>query len=76
MLIQASLGLSIRAPERQLCFTRPSLPSSLTELHIQNLKIANASVDLAIRRVNAVTKVEILRKTGDIEIVEAIPPLP
>jgi glycogen debranching enzyme len=72
MLVQACLGLSIRAPERQICFTRSALPSSLTEIRVQNLQIADASVDLSIQRVGAATKVEILRKTGDIEIVEAI----
>jgi hypothetical protein len=48
------------------------LPSSLTEIRVQNLQIADASVDLSIQRVGAATKVEILRKTGNIEIVEAI----
>ncbi len=72
MLVQACLGLSIRAPERQLCFTRPSLPSNLNEVRVQNLKIADATVDFSVHRAGSGAKVEILRKTGNIEIVETI----
>ena len=72
MLVQACLGLSIRAPERQLCFTRPSLPSNLNEVRVQNLKIADATVDFSVHRAGSGAKVEILRKSGTLEIVEAI----
>jgi glycogen debranching enzyme len=72
MLVQACLGLTVRAPERQVCFTRPSLPSNLTEIRVQNLRIADAQIDFVVRRVGASVKTEILRKAGNIEVVEAI----
>jgi hypothetical protein len=72
MLIEACLGLSVRAPERQICFTKPRLPSNLNEIRIQNLRVADASADFLIRRDGTAVKVEILRKTGNVEIVESI----
>jgi glycogen debranching enzyme len=72
MLIEACLGLSVRAPERQICFTKPRLPSNLNQIRIQNLRVADASADFLIRRDGATVKVEILRKTGSVEIVESI----
>ena len=72
MLIEACLGLSVRAPERQICFTKPRLPSNLNEVRIQNLRVADASADFLIRREGATVKVEVLRKTGNVEIVESI----
>jgi glycogen debranching enzyme len=72
MLIEACLGLSVRAPERQICFTNPRLPSNLNEVRIQNLRVADASADFLIRRDGATAKVEVLRKTGNVEIVESI----
>jgi len=72
MLIEACLGLSVRATERQICFTKPRLPSKLNEVRIQNLRVADASADFLIRRDGTTVKVEILRKTGNVEIVESI----
>ena len=54
------------------CFTRPSLPSNLNEVRVQNLKIADATVDFSVHRAGSGAKVEILRKSGTLEIVEAI----
>ncbi len=72
MLLQACLGLSVRAPERQICFTRPCMPSNLSELRVNNLRVGDASVDFQIRRDEGVVKVEILRKSGNVEIVESL----
>jgi glycogen debranching enzyme len=72
MLLQACLGLSVRGPERQICFTQPSLPSNLTEVRVHNLRVGDASADFLIRREQGVVKVEILRKAGNIEIVGSL----
>jgi glycogen debranching enzyme len=72
MLLQACLGLSVRGPERQICFTRPSLPSNLTEVRVQNLRVGDATVDFLIHRDEDVVKVDILRKAGNVEIVESL----
>jgi hypothetical protein len=62
----------VRGPERQICFTRPSLPSNLTEVRIQNLRVGDATADFVIARDGSIVTVEILRKTGNVEIVESV----
>ncbi len=72
MLLQACLGLSVRGPERQICFTNPSLPSNLNEVRMHNLRVGDASADFLIHRDGASVKVEVLRKVGNVEVVESI----
>ena len=72
MLLEACLGLSVRGAARQICFTNPSLPSNLNEVRIQNLRIGDASADFRIHRDGHAIKVEILRKAGNVEIVESV----
>jgi hypothetical protein len=72
LLLQACLGLKIRAHERQIRFVNPSLPSNLDEVRIENLSVGDAVADLLIRRDGSVVAVEVLRKHGDLEIVEPV----
>jgi glycogen debranching enzyme len=72
MLLQACFGLSVRGPERQICFTNPSLPSNLSEVRMHNLRVGDATADFLIRRDGDSVAVEILRKTGNVEIVESL----
>ena len=72
MLLQACFGLSVRGPERQICFTNPSLPANLTEVRMHNLRVGDATADFLIRRDGDSVAVEILRKTGNVEIVESL----
>ena len=72
MLLQACLGLSVRGPQHQICFTKPSLPSNLTDVRVENLRVGDATADFLIHRDGPGVKVEILRKAGNVEIVESI----
>src|SRR4029077_12890732 len=72
LLLSACLGMRVRAAERQICFASPLLPGSLDYLKIENLKIADASVDLLVRRYDSGSTVEILRKQGQVEIVKYV----
>jgi glycogen debranching enzyme len=72
LLLQACLGLSVRATERQIRFVNPSLPENLDEVRIENLAILDASADLLIRRNGRVVSVEVLSKTGKIEVIESV----
>jgi glycogen debranching enzyme len=72
LLLRACLGMSLRAPERQLCFSNPLLPEGLEEVKIENLRLVDASVDLLVRRYKEGAAVEILRKQGPIEIVKQV----
>jgi glycogen debranching enzyme len=72
LLLRACLGMSVRAPERQICFAHPLLPENLDEVRIENLRVADASVDLLMRRQEDGVAVEVLRRRGEIEIVKSL----
>jgi glycogen debranching enzyme len=72
LLLRACLGMSVRAPERQICFAHPVLPKNLDEVRIQNLRVVDASVDLLMHRNEDGVSVEVLRRRGEIEIVETL----
>jgi glycogen debranching enzyme len=71
LLLQACLGLEIRAKDRRVLLVNPCLPLHLDEVRIANLKIGEASVDIRIRRDGSTVTTEALRKQGDIEIVQS-----
>ncbi len=68
LLLCASLGLEIRAPERLIQFDVPQLPSFLDELRIEGLCVNDARVDLLITRREKGFMVDVLRKEGVVEI--------
>jgi glycogen debranching enzyme len=68
-LLQSLLGLEIDAPRRQIRFNRSVLPPSLQRLVITNLRVAGATVDLALERFAIDVGLELLRREGDVEIV-------
>jgi glycogen debranching enzyme len=69
MMLEACLGLSIRARERQVRLLHPMLPEWLTTVEISHLKVGHGSVDLLLRRHEHVVSVEVKRRDGDVEIV-------
>jgi glycogen debranching enzyme len=71
LLLQACLGLEVRAGNRQVQLANPCLPAHLEEVRISNLSIGEASVDLRIRRDGPTATTEVVRKQGDIEIVNS-----
>lgn len=69
MLLEACLGLSIRAKQKQVVFDKPFLPESIPLLHLENLSVAEGRVSLTLRRTTEGTQVEVTSKHGDIEIL-------
>jgi glycogen debranching enzyme len=69
MLLQSSLGISIRAPERQLVFERAQLPDFLPWVRILNLRVADATVDLLLERHEFDVAIRVLQRSGDVEII-------
>jgi len=67
-MLQSVLGLVIDAPHRLIRFTRPVLPESIERLRLTNLRVADATVDLLLERSATDVRVELLRRTGDVEI--------
>ncbi|MBX6312650.1 MAG: amylo-alpha-1,6-glucosidase [Isosphaeraceae bacterium] len=69
LLLQACLGLDIDAPRSRICFSHPLLPASLPSVHIANLRVGSASLDLLLRRFGENVGVDILRRDGHVEII-------
>jgi glycogen debranching enzyme len=69
LMLQACLGISVSGAQRRICFDRPLLPPFLERLRLQNLPIAEGSVDLLVRREGEEIRVEVCRGDGEIEII-------
>jgi glycogen debranching enzyme len=69
LVLQACLGLSIDAKKSRVYLQYTALPESIGEVRIRNLKIGNSSVDLFFERHAETVAANILRRSGDIEIV-------
>lgn len=67
-LLQACLGLTFSAEKPQLRFDHPRLPDYIEYVRLSNIKVANGSVDLALRRHTNDVGVNVIRKDGDVEI--------
>ncbi len=67
-LLQACLGLSVRAAEPQICFTYPMLPPFLKEVRITNLRVGTAVVDLDLVRHGHDVGINVPRREGAVEI--------
>jgi glycogen debranching enzyme len=70
LLLEAALGLEAYALPRRVVFRQPQLPSWLPWLEIRNLRVGDARLDLNVLRGRFGGSIEILRKEGEIEVVE------
>jgi glycogen debranching enzyme len=68
MLLQSCLGLCVSAVEQRLTFEHPVLPNFLERLHIRNLAIGESSLDLLLLRHDSDVGINIIRRTGPVEI--------
>ena len=69
LLLQAVLGLEIRGGARVVQFTRPVLPAFLAEVWIRDLRVGHDSVDLALIRHDSDVGINVLRRSGAVEVV-------
>jgi glycogen debranching enzyme len=70
LLLEAALGLETDAFGRRVVFRQPQLPSWLAGLELRNLPVGEARVDLNVLRGKYGGSIEILRKDGEVEVVE------
>ena len=68
MVLQACLGLEIRALESRLYLHHAALPEALKQVRIRNLRVGSACVDISFERYSETVSVDILRRTGPLEI--------
>ncbi|HYG39240.1 MAG TPA: amylo-alpha-1,6-glucosidase [Cytophagales bacterium] len=68
LLLQSSLGLTIKAKEKTLSFYKPTLPLFLSDITIRNLKINDHSIALQIRRIGNEITITLINKDVDLKI--------
>ena len=68
-MVSATLGLTPDARGHRLELVRPALPEWLSNVRLRNLRVGDALVDLAFKGDPGSISVEVLRRTGDIDVV-------
>ncbi|HJZ55348.1 MAG TPA: amylo-alpha-1,6-glucosidase [Gemmataceae bacterium] len=68
LLLQACLGLGVNGRNRRVWFARPTLPRFLNEVRISNLMVSGAALDLLLVRHGDDVGVNVLARTGDIDV--------
>jgi glycogen debranching enzyme len=69
MLLQACLGLEVSGAERKVLFANPVLPEFLREVHIEGLRVGDASVDLYLVRHREDVGINVVRREGRVNVV-------
>jgi glycogen debranching enzyme len=69
MTLQACLGLSISAKESRLHLYHTALPEALERVEVRNLRIRDAVIDIAFERYAETVGINVLRRSGDVEIL-------
>src|SRR5215469_2936352 len=69
LLLQACLGLTIRASEAAVYFFYPRLPESLREVSIRGLRVGPSSIDLEIQRSSEGVTINPADRTGGLKVV-------
>src|SRR6185312_3392 len=67
-LLQACLGMELNFARREICFYNPQLPKFMEEVRINDLEMADATVNLRLRLRGSHTEVAIVSQRGDIGI--------
>jgi hypothetical protein len=63
------LGMHPRASEGILELDRPHLPTWLGKVTVHNLRVGTETVDLLFHRWRGTTSAEVLRRSGDLELL-------
>jgi glycogen debranching enzyme len=69
MLLQACLGLEVDAQARTVRLSHARLPLFLDHLTIENLAVGDARIDLHLERQRTGVGLNILDRTGDVEVM-------
>jgi glycogen debranching enzyme len=72
MLLQACLGLSFAPEQRLILFNKPVIPDFLEDVALRDLKVGDASADVAFRRSNGEVVVQVLGRHGDCRVATTL----
>ena len=70
LLLEAALGLEVDGVHGRVVFRQPQLPAWLAWLELRNVRVGTARLDVNMQRGKYGASLEIVRKHGDVEIVE------
>ncbi|HIJ62456.1 MAG TPA: amylo-alpha-1,6-glucosidase [Rhodospirillaceae bacterium] len=69
MLLQASLGLTLRARPARIIFDRPCLPAFLPSIDLMDIRVDGSRADLRLsRHPSGCVTVEVLARDGEVEV--------
>ena len=66
-MLQACLGLSFDPERRLVCFNRPILPASLSEVTLHNLEVAGARISVRLVRMGDEVAMNVIARSGVIQ---------
>jgi glycogen debranching enzyme len=69
-LLQNCLGLGFNIERRQVEFRHPILPAFLHEVTLRGLSLADARIDVALRRSKTDVSISVLSRQGEIDAIE------
>ena len=69
MVLQACLGLEVRALEHRIYLHYSALPEALKNVNVSNLRVGDTCLDLSFERQAEGVDVNIRRRTGEVEVV-------
>jgi glycogen debranching enzyme len=68
-LLATMLGMQPRATESMLVLDQPDLPAWLGRVTVRNLHVGSQTVDLLFHRWRGTTSAEVLRRSGDLDLI-------
>ena len=69
MLLQACMGLSVRAAEHKIYFYHPILPEAVPHIEIRHLWCGSAVIDVTLERHSEAVAVTVKRREGEVDVV-------
>ncbi len=69
MLVQACLGLEIDGIHQRVRLTNPTLPCWLPQVTLRGIQVGAGTVDIALYRHEQDVSINVLQRTGEIEVV-------
>ncbi|MCI0444489.1 hypothetical protein L0152_14935 [bacterium] len=70
MMFQAALGISIQGEVGRIVFDRPVMPDFVEQIKLLNVEVGrHGSIDILLERYNHDVGVNVMRKSGNIDVV-------
>ncbi|HLH64451.1 MAG TPA: amylo-alpha-1,6-glucosidase [Solirubrobacteraceae bacterium] len=74
MLLQAMLGVTPHAPDRNLSIIQPHVPSWLGRVELRRMRLGDARVSLAFTQADGITGFSLLEQEGEVNVTMSAAP--